>query len=243
MKKQLLLIFTLLLALFLAACSNNNDEENANEANENNGTEDQGQAEEEVEITDEEIADAESAVVSINGEEILGDRYNNTYEQLKTMVHMYGQDTSDLEMLKEETIAILVEQELIRQDAEEQGIEVSEEEAQEEIDTLIEENGEEALTAILEQYDMTEEELLEQLTADLVTMRYMETALDEVEVTDEEVEEQFNLLQEQNQNEDIGELEEHAETIRQSISQQKQNEMLEARVNELREEADIETLI
>ena len=241
MKKQLLLVLTLLIALFLAACNDDAKDESSEKANDSESADTAEQTPEEVEITEDEQADAESAVVSVNGNEIKGDKYNNIYKQLKTMLHMYGQDVSDLEMLKEETVAILVEQELIRQDAMESGIEVTEDDAQAEIDKIIDTNGEEALTAMLEQYELTEDEFRSQLTDDLITIKYIETEFD-VEVTEEEVEEQYNLIKEQ-EAEEVGELEEYEEQIRQSISEQKQGEMLEVRITELRENAEIEMLI
>lgn len=237
MKKQLMLVLTLLLALVLVACSD--DAEESKKDNADTDTEEQSPPE--VEITEEEQAEDDAVVVDVNGNELLGDKYNNIYKQLKTMLHMYGQDTSDVDMLKEETISILVEQELIRQDAEENGIKVTEEEAQEEIDTIIETNGEEALTAMLEQYELTEDEFRTQLIDDLTTVKYIEDQF-EVEVTDEEIEEQYNLLKEQSE-EEIGELKEYEELIRQNISEQKQGELLEGRITELKEDAKVETLI
>lgn len=238
MKKQLMLVFALLLALVLVACSDDDTEENSNE----NNTDTEEQSQPEVEITEEEQAEDDAVVVNVNGSELLGDKYNNIYKQLKTMLHMYGQDTSDVDMLKDETVSILVEQELIRQDAKENGIEVTEEEAQAEIDTIVEENGEEALNAMLEQYELTEEEFLAQLIDDLTTVKYIEDQF-EVEVTDEEIEEQYNLLKEQQESEEIGELAEYEELIRQNISEQKQGQLLESRIAELKEDAEIETLI
>lgn len=240
MKKQLLLVLTLLMALLLAACGDDAEDKSSENANDSESADTAEQAPKEVEITEDEQADAESAVVSVNGNEITGDKYNNIYKQLKTMLHMYGEDVSDLEMLKEETVAILVEQELIRKDAMESGIEVTEDDAQAEIDTIIDTNGEEALTAMLEQYEMTEDEFRNQLMDDLITIKYIETEFD-VEVTEAEIEEQYNLIKEQE--EEVGELEEYEEQIRQSISEQKQGELLETRITELRENAEIETLI
>jgi len=240
MKKQLLLVLTLLMALFLAACNDDAEDKSSENANDSESADTAEQTPKEIEITEDEQADAESAVVSVNGNEITGDKYNNIYKQLKTMLHMYGEDVSDLEMLKEETVAILVEQELIRQDATESGIEVTEDDAQAEIDTIIDTNGEEALTAMLEQYELTEDEFRNQLTDDLITIKYIETEFD-VEVTEAEIEEQYNLIKEQE--EEVGELEEYEEQIRQSISEQKQGELLETRITELRENAEIETLI
>lgn len=239
MKKQMMLIVAILLALLLAACGND-DAEEANNNEDANVIEGQPEAPAELEITDDEKADEESAVVSVNGTEILGDKYNNIYQQLKSMLHMNGQDTTDLDMLKSETVAILIEQELIRQDATELGIEVGEDEVQAEIDSLTEQHGEEALTTMLEQNNLSEEDFKAQLGDDLVTLKYIDTEF-EVEVTDEEVQEVFDTLKEQN--EELGELEEYEEVIKQNLSQEKQREMLDARVNELKESADVETLI
>ncbi|MCM3740502.1 SurA N-terminal domain-containing protein [Oceanobacillus luteolus] len=234
MKKRILLITALFLTLLLAACNNDDTEK----ADDNKDTEEQ--ATETVEISDEEKVDNDSVVLNINGTEINGAKYNNVYKQYKTMLHMYGQDVSDLDMLKDETVLILTEQELIRQDALDSGIEVTEEDAQEEIDNIIETNGEEAIQTMLEEYDLSEEQFREQLMDDLLMVRYIESEFT-VEVTDEEVEEQYNQMKEQS--EEVGELQEYEELIRQSVMEQKQREMLEARIEELKEEAEIETLI
>lgn len=232
MKKHLLLIFTLLFALFLAACGGEDEKE------ENSTPEKQEIPH--VEITEEEIVDEESAVVRVNGTEVKGAKYNNIYKQRKTMLNLTGRDISDLETLKEESIETLVVQELIKQDAAEQGIEVTEEEAQEEFEKIVETNGEEALQVILEHYELSEEDFRKQLVDDLTTAQYIESEFD-VEVTEEEIEEQYNQLKERH--EDIGELEEYEEMIRQSVAEKKQSELLEERVAELKEKAEIEKLI
>jgi PBP1b-binding outer membrane lipoprotein LpoB len=242
MKKRMLLIVALLLALLLAACGNDDEAEAPEEPEETEETESAEQeVSQEVEIAEEEVVEADRAVASVNGTEINGSKYNNIYRQLKTMLHMYGQDVSDTDMLREETLAILTEQELLRQDAVESGIEVTEEEAQEEIDLIRETNGEEAIEAMLAEYELTEDQFREQMVDDLITIRYIESEF-EVEVTDEEVEEQYALLQEESE-EEIGELEEYESFIRQTLTEEKQSDMLEVRIDELREEAEIETFI
>lgn len=239
MKKKVLLISAILLALFLAACGDGEDKATESESVEDNINLDQ-QEPEKVQITDEEVLEDDADVVSIDGNAVQGNKYNNIYRQLKTMYQMYGQAVSDVDALQQETIDILTEQELIRQDAVDIGIEVTEEEAQEEMDTITEVNGEEALEAMLTEYEMTEEQFLEQLMDDLLTIRYIESEF-EIEVTDEEIEEQYSLLQEEQ--EDVGELGEYEESIRQALMEEKQNEMLDKRIEELKEEAEIEVLI
>jgi hypothetical protein len=235
MKRSLLLIFTILLSFVLVACGGDEEETEAVEESEN--TEEQGMPQ--VEFSDDEMIEGDITVLNVNGTEITGDKYNNIYRQLKTMYHMNGADTSDLDALQNETIDILTEQELILQDALENGIEVTEEDAQEEIDLIVETNGEEAIDMMLEEYELTEEQFREQLMDDLVTIQYIETF--DVEVTDEEIEEQYNLLKEES--DEVGELEEYEDLIRQALIENKQSEMLASRVDELREEAEIETLI
>lgn len=234
MKKKMLLIFTLVLTLMLAACGKDDADKADDPAAEK---ENEAQQQEEVEITEDEKVDADTVVVSINGDDVTGEQYNNIYRQLKTMYHMYGQDVSDLDTLKNETIDIITEQELIRQDALDSGIEVTEEDTQEEIDSIIETNGEEAIDTLLKEYDLSEEEFRTQLTNDLITIKYIEEEF-EAEVTDKEVEEQYNLLKEES--EEVGELEEVEDMIRQSLAEQKQSELLENRIAELKEEAEIE---
>ncbi|MFD1850823.1 SurA N-terminal domain-containing protein [Oceanobacillus bengalensis] len=228
MKKILTFLMILTLALFLVAC---NDDEN--------GTDDTGQ----VEITNDERLDEDESVVRVNDTEIKGDKYNQIYTQVKLMMDQYGQDVSDLDLVKEQSVSILVEQELINQDAKNLGIEVTDEEAQIEIDTMKEETDEEQFSQVLKTYQITEDEFKNQLVDDLVTVKYMDHEFD-VEVTDEEIEEYYNQLKEQNP-ERIAELdtEEVEEEIKSILSRQEQSEQLAERVAELRESAEIEILI
>ena len=226
-------MITLLSALLLVAC---NDKDKA-DTNAGEGGVDQSPA---VEIKAEEIVDSQEVILKVNDTEIYGNKYNNVYKQVKTMLHMQGQDVSDLDLLKEETINILTDQELIRQDALASGIEVTEEEVQDEIDTIIETSGEEAIKMMLEEYEMTDEEFRAQLMEDMITIKYMESEL-QVEVTDEEVEEYYELLKEEY--EDIGELEENESLIREALSLEKQGQLLNERISELKENAEIEVLI
>jgi len=234
MKKLHMLVLMLCLAIVLAACNNDSSEENEN--TEENASEQQ----QELEITDDEKLSNEEPVANVNGEEIKGIDYNPVYTQVKTMMYQYGQDVSDLEAIQKQTTNILVEQELIKQDAEKLGIEVTEEEAQEELDKIKESGTEEEFAAVLEQYNMSEEDFKNQLLNDLITVKYMEDQF-KVEVTDEEVQEYYEQLKEQNS--EIGEFEEVESQIKDILVNEQQSEQLRARVDELMESAEVETLI
>lgn len=240
MKKLLLLALALCLAVALAACGNDDsadkdkdkkkDEEKADTAE---------QAQEPVKITDKEKVDEKEPVVSVNGDEISGDKYNSTYTQIKMSMHQYGQDVSDLDKLKDQTLNILVEQQLIKQDAAEKGLNVTDDEIQSEFDSIKEENGEQ-LTAVLDQFKLSEDDFKNQLADDIITNKYMEKELD-VKVTDKEVEEYYNQLKEQS--EDIGKLDEMKDQIKEQLESQKGQEQLQTKVKELKEKAEVKNLI
>ncbi|MFA1821872.1 SurA N-terminal domain-containing protein [Virgibacillus oceani] len=225
MKKLLIVSFVLGLSIILAACGNDEDESQ--------------EAPEEIAFADEERVDPDTLVATVNGDEIKGDRYNPIYTQVKMQMAQFGEDVSDLDYLVEQTLNVLVEQQLINQDAEEVGIEVTEEEVQGEFDELKEQN-EDQLAVVLEEFDLTETEFKTQLRDDLITTAYIESELD-IEVTEEEIEEFYEQLTEENG--EIGELEELEESIRTQLANQKTSEQLPGKVEELREEAEIEHMI
>lgn len=239
MKKFILVAFLIIFSVLIVAC---NDEEKESET-EKAENETQTEAEEEapqVEFSDEERVDADEPVLKVNGKEVKGDQYNRIYTQTKTLMFQYGQDVSDLDVVKDQVVSILTEQELINQDAEERGIEVTEEEAQEELGKL-KEASKEQFNQMLETYQITEDELKEQLVDDLVINEYIEKEF-EAKVSDEEIEDYYNQLKEQS--EDLPELDEAMKgEIEGLLKTQKQSEQLAERVAELREDAEIEQLI
>ncbi|MFC4024772.1 SurA N-terminal domain-containing protein [Oceanobacillus longus] len=235
MKKLLMILITLTVIISLAACGDDETEESEN--TEDNTTSEQAQ--QELEITEEEKLDEDTSVAVVNGEEINGVDYNPIYSQVKTTMYQYGQDVSDHELIKNQTVDILVEQALIKQDAEKEGIEVTEEEAQEELNTIKETSSEEEFTALLDQYKMTEEDFQKQLMDDLITIKYVDEF--EAEVSDEEIQEYYDQLK--GQNEEIGELEEVEGQIKEILVNEKQSEQLRAKVEELKKDAEVETVL
>ena len=236
MRKLIMLAIALCLAIVLTACNDDSAEEDKNNDSEESTSE---KAEEPVEITDEEKVDKATAVVNVNGDEVNGDEYNSIYKQLKMTMHQYGEDTSNLDQIKEQTINILIEQQLIKQDAADKGLKVSEEEVQSEFDTLKENNGEQ-LTAVLEQFQLSEDNFKDQLADDLITQKYIESELD-TEVTDKEVQESYDKLKENN--EEIQDFDTIKDQLKQTLTNQKVQEQLQVKVDELKENAEVETLI
>lgn len=230
----------------LTACGSDEEpaEENANGAEEDSNTEGtentEGTGASEFEITEEEKVAEDQVVATVNDVELTGKKYNPLYYQVKMLNHQFGQDIDDAEIVKEQTLTILIEQELIKQDAENKNIEISEEEVEAELNNIVEQEGEEAYQAVLDQIQLTEEELKNQLRDDLLVAKYIDDQLD-TEVTDEEVKENYEVLKEEN--EELGDFEDVEGQIRELLSQQKETEQLQARLDELKEQAEVEELI
>ncbi|MBT2652864.1 MULTISPECIES: SurA N-terminal domain-containing protein [Oceanobacillus] len=239
MKKWTLLII-LSLTMFLVACSDD-EAESDEQANQAENQEDQAQQQEPLEISDEEVVNEGESVVVVNGSEVNGTTYNAAYSLVKSMMHQSGQDTSDLDALKDQTVDFLVEQELMLQEANNVGIEVTDEELEEELKAYKESADEGQFNTMLEQLNMTEENFKNQLRYDLTTMEYVEQEF-EVEVTDKEVEELYNQMTEQSEGE-AQELSEVEDQLRASIEQQKQQQQYAQKVEELKESAEIDKKI
>ncbi len=241
MKKWIIFALTITLAFVLAACGGDNEEDKTaeqDEQQEEGNTEDGGEKPEPVEITDEEKVDDGETVVSVNGEEIKGDRYNPAYLQLKTMNTQFNQDVNE-DQLKKQTLDMLINQQLINQDAADKGIEVSKDDVQKEFDTIKKE-GKDRLNTALEQFQLNEEQFKNMLRDNLITSQYLNAEFD-IEVTDKEVEDYYKQMKEQN--EEIGKLEDVKDRIKQTLKDEKTNEQLQKRVEKLKEDADVETMI
>src|SRR5699024_7392819 len=173
MKKYMFAFMTFLLTMVLVACGN--DEEQSEDA-----------MQPELEITEEEKVAEDEVVAVVNGEEVTGDIYNIVYSQLKLYSVQFGQEVDEEEM-KELTMESVIDRQLLFQEASEEGIEITDEEATAEIETIKEENPD-VLETLLGQFQLTEEGFKEQLKFELTMYEYMDQII-EVTVTDEEVEE------------------------------------------------------
>ena len=192
-----------------------------------------------VEITDKEKVSEDEVVASVNGEEIKGDRYNPTYSQLKITIGHYNQDVSDLDKLKEQTIDMLITQHLINTDAAKKGIEVTDKEVQKEFDKIKKEN-EDRLKTALEQFQMDEKQFKTMLKDNIITTEYTDKEFD-VKVTDKEVKEYYNEIKEQS--EEVAKLDDLEEQIKTRLEQEKASAQLQKRIDDLKKDAEIKTLL
>lgn len=226
MKRLIVIAFALTMALFLAACGDNSEEV------EEPGAIDGSQIEvdpEDAEVSEEEKVDADIVVVSINGNDITGDAYNDLYAQTKSILAYQGQDTSDQEELQEHVMNALVERELLAEEANKEGINISEEA----VEKFKDEN-EERYEAVLEQYNLTSEEYDKQLAFELLLDEYVTTVFPVSEVTDEEIKELYDEAKEGTDG--LPELEEVEEQLKEMFVLQQVTE----KMKEWKEAADID---
>ncbi|WP_112181921.1 MULTISPECIES: SurA N-terminal domain-containing protein [Paraliobacillus] len=236
MKNKLTVILLLLLfSMFLVAC-NNEDSDEANE--ESTDTTEQ----EEVTVSDEEKVADDTVVGTVNGEEINGATYNMIYSQVKTQLFENGADTEDLELVKEQALQAIISQEVLMQDAVSKGIEVSDEEVdayiQESIDQF---DSEEQFNEALANLDYTMESYREQARVQLQQEAYIEQEFDDVEISDEDIEAYYEQVA--SESDDVPELNQVREQIEAQLANSQLQEKLTERIEQLKEEAEIEKAI
>ncbi|WP_062321956.1 SurA N-terminal domain-containing protein [Halolactibacillus sp. JCM 19043] len=248
MKKTLQLFLGLLLTTtVLVACGNESAEEETpeeepnQEATDNEDTSNDSSEETpalDLDVSDDETVADDQVVLEVNGEEVLGDAYNTAYVDTKRYLLQNNQDASDKDMLKEQTLQTLQSNTLVKQDAKEQGITITDDDvaaALEETKSQFE--TEEAYQQALNQLAYTEESFKVSLQTQLLQQQYLEDAIEVESVTDEEVEEYYNLVKEQS--DDVPPLEDVKEQIVAQLEQTKVQQAFQAKVTSLMEEAEI----
>src|SRR5699024_11099876 len=117
------------------------------------------------------------------------------------------------------TMESVIDREIVMQEAKEEGIDITEEEAEKEFKTMKEENSE-ALETLLEQYQITEDGFKEQLRFELIMDEFLSKTID-VDVSDDDVKDQ----------------------IKESMEQEEMTLALQDKVDEIKETAEIERKI
>lgn len=192
-----------------------------------------------VTISDDETVDASSVVLVINGEEVTGETYNDTYFNTKRYMMQNSQDVSDTDLIKQQTLTTLKSYTLLRQDAEARGIEVTDQDVTEALeDTKAQFESEEAYETALTQLAYTEESFKQSLKEQLLQQMYMDEVIETEDVTEEEINEFYGLLEEQL--DETPPLEEVRDQIVMQIEQSKLQQAFLAQIEKLNEAAEIE---
>lgn len=225
MRKYLLGFIFFLLIINVIACSS----EDKSGENEHSPS---------VEVTEDEKLPADDVVVVVNGEEVTGKVYNLVYTQEKLYQSQFEEEI-DLEEIKESTIDLIIDRQILFQEAKKEGIEVTEEEAKKELDRIKEESPE-TLETLLAQFQISEEDFKDQLMYELTMFEYMHKVI-EVSVTEDELKEYYEKAKEGN--EDIPAFEEIKHSLRNQLTELKTQEALQAKIDEARKNAKIDKKI
>ena len=251
-KKFLLSIAAVAAAFSLAACGADGDDEQA--------TEDAPQSQEQGDqaMPEPELDDIPDVVAVVDGEEISGDAFAESYEaqfqQLTMQAAMTGQEP-DQDQLKGQALEMMVNSELLVAEAEDQGFSASEDDVDEYLEDMAEANGMESteeLTEELQAQGLSEDRIRQDLENQVMIDQVVET-LDVEEPSDEELQEMYDAQVEQLEamNEQVEEdqaqeapaFEELEPELEEQVTQQNENEVIAALLDDLREDADIEILL
>ena len=249
-KKLLLSIAAVLAAFSLAACGADGDEAAPEETEQNQ----QG----EQAMPEPELENIPDVVAVVNGQEISGDAFAESYDaqfqQLTMQAQMTGQEPNQDE-LKSQALDMMINSELLTMEAEDQGFSASEDDVDDLLATMAEENGLESRDALMEELEaqgLSQERIREDLHKEVLIQQVVED-LDVKEPTDDELQEMYDQQVEQLEamNEQLEEdqaheapsFEEMEPQLTEQATMQRENEAISGLLDELREQADIETHI
>jgi hypothetical protein len=187
-------------------------------------------------------------VAIVNGEEISRSDLNDF--EMQTAAEM-GLDASSLgeeekKQVQSQAIEGLISRTLLYQEARNSGIEAPEDQIDEQIeDTKSQFESDEEFEDALENEGITEEELRSRIGFNVILQSYIDRELDfsSVKIEESEVEDLYNQVVSEQGEEAVPPLEEVYEQVESMLTQQKQEEVLEEFIENLKEEADIEILI
>ena len=192
--------------------------------------------------------EGEEALI-VNGETFSQEDLDRTVDQVTQELQMYGLDLGE-EELRQEAIDRLIQEALLAQYADERGLDVTQEEIDDEFNELMMMYGIQSEEEFLSQLEAEGIEGRDQvddlLGLEVQINKLIELYSEEVEVTDEEVNDAYDQLVAQMEGVDEDEipaLDEVRGEIENDLIQQKVTPLLLDRIEELREEAEIEILV
>ena len=182
----------------------------------------------------------QQVVATVNGESISQQELDVQVERLKQQTN-----STSSGQLEEQALEQLVSNVLVRQEAEKEGIEITDEEINQEIESLKQSLGEDtSYEEQLKAAGMTQKEHKELLKEQLLTNKYLETQIseDQIEVTDEQLQQAYDQMSTQQDLPSLEKMDEQMkEQLRSQVAQQQQSQLIQELISSLREEADIET--
>ncbi|TSB45148.1 SurA N-terminal domain-containing protein [Alkalicoccobacillus porphyridii] len=239
------------LAVGLTACAGDSEEQaDTNEQpQEQEGAEQDPAGDMAAETNYDEIPDV---VATVNGVDVTKDEFIAQYEQSMQNQMMMGgeanpESTEVDEMIKEDSIDMLVSTELLIQASNEEGIEVTDEEADAQLEQLMamyQIGSEEDLEEILSQQGVTVDEFRDELRESMKPQKYIEQRAQVEEPTDEEIEARYEeMTAAVEDEEDTPSLEDTRDEIAEQLRNEQANNAAPEIIEELREEGEVEIFV
>lgn len=190
--------------------------------------------------------DPEEVVAAVNGNELTRAEFNRIRQQVLQNAQQQGMDLEDpntVQQVNAQALDTLVNTELIRQAAVAAGVTVTDEEVDERYAQVVESvGGEEALAQSLEQLGLTEDSLRGDVEQELVVQAYLEQSIEsDFSASDEEVQAFYDELG--GSEAGLPPLEEVRGEIEQQLAMTEEQEVIEELLEELRAEAEVETMM
>ena len=187
------------------------------------------------------------AVAKVNGEKISQRDLDISMSQIKAGAEAQGTDVTDpkvVEQIQKQSLDMLVNTELLKQDAATRGITISEEDITARIETLKKDvGGEDVLKDRMKQFGVDEKTLRRDVKNELTIQALLDKEFEAkgIKITDEEI----KAFYEQAGGEKAGlpKLAEVKDKIEQQLKGTKQQEVVTTLIDELRKKATIEVLI
>lgn len=194
-----------------------------------------------------EVVEPSSTVAEVNNVEIKGSDLNTSIQQITVSAQLQGVDITDPNMqqnIQDQAVTMLVNTELLKQAAVEQGLSVSDEDIDTRLEELVAETGGEAVLAErMQNLGIDDETLRKDIGNELLIQLLLDEIFTEADVT--VTEEEVVAFYEQAGGTEAGlpELEEVRGQIEAQVRSTKEQEVLNTYIEELRTDAEIEVSV
>lgn len=249
--RRTLAALALTATLGLAACGGQNEDPSAaSDAGAAPAASDAGGAQAGEQMPEADVSDVPDVVATVNGEEITKDDFAQVYQsqfQQMTIQSQQGGEPVDEAALKEQVANQLVDNELLRQGAQDAGITASDEDIDATLDQIAQQNGlasGDEVVSTLTQQGYPEEQVREDAASQFEISTYLEQEADIKEPSEEELKAQYDALAEQQTQaggsaEDLPAFEDVRDQLAQQAAAEQQNEAATSLAKTLREAGDV----
>ena len=226
---------------------NNQEEVPDNNMNDEAAMEGDFEDEMEMEMPEPDLDGIPDVVAEVNGEEISQDEFLATYEpqfqQMAMQSQMTGEEVDEAQ-IREMVADSMINNTLLIQEADSQGIEATEEDIDQLLTELAQQNQMESadqFLAALEEQGTPEDEVMDQIEMQVKVDQLIANEAGEIDVSDAEVEEMYAQLEDQQEQSggELPPLDEVRSEIEDEVRNQQEMEFAQTLLDDLRSDADI----